>query len=182
MDVLKLNRKNSILIFLLFFGWKSYGQYIIKESVVSASGAHDVYIASADYYLSYTVGETFITTLDAGSNYILTQGFHQPIKTRLVNGKKEELPLKFYTGFSPNGDGTNDIWEIDNINLYENNKVHIYNRWGDEVWSKEKYDNVKIVWEGRNKQNQDLPDGSYFYVIEAESLKSRQKGWVQITR
>ncbi|WP_373417344.1 T9SS type B sorting domain-containing protein [Mucilaginibacter phenanthrenivorans] len=37
--------------------------------------------------------------------------------------------------FTPNGDGINDTWTIENLNSYTNNTVGIYNRYGEKVYS-----------------------------------------------
>jgi gliding motility-associated-like protein len=57
--------------------------------------------------------------------------------------------------------------------------VSIYNRWGDLVWSGKNYDNVNVVWEGKNKNGQDLPDATYFYLVEIPD--KTYKGWVELT-
>lgn len=93
----------------------------------------------------------------------------------------EDCDLNFYSGFTPNGDGQNDSWEIGGILVYEKNKVYIYNRWGDEVWSISDYNNTDRAWNGKNKSGTDLPEGSYYYIVETEGLSS-EKGWVQIIR
>jgi gliding motility-associated-like protein len=89
--------------------------------------------------------------------------------------------LSFYTGITPNGDNNNDSWYIDSVNLIKENKVSIFNRWGDIVWSCDNYDNVTDgkVWKGQSKQGQDLPDATYFYVVEANGRV--YKGWVELT-
>jgi gliding motility-associated-like protein len=78
--------------------------------------------------------------------------------------------LVIYTGFSPDGDEKNDTWEIDNILLYPNNKVKVYNRWGNLVYQESGYDNKLKVWDGHSNTgfvlgNQTLPEGTYYYVI-----------------
>jgi gliding motility-associated-like protein len=85
-----------------------------------------------------------------------------------------------YSGFSPNGDGKNDVWYIDHIDLFLPNTVSIFNRWGDRVWNTENYDNGRKVWNGKDNEGVDLPDGTYFYLIRTG--KDEQKGWVEITR
>jgi gliding motility-associated-like protein len=87
--------------------------------------------------------------------------------------------LSFYTGITPNGDGNNDNWQIDSIVNFPDNLVSIYNRWGDLVWSGKNYDNVNVVWEGKNGGGQDLPDATYFYLVETG--KEKYKGWVELT-
>jgi gliding motility-associated-like protein len=67
-------------------------------------------------------------------------------------------------GFSPNGDLTNDVWEIGNAQLYPSLVVEIYNRWGDLLFRSEGYDQP---WDGR--YNGDLlPIGTYYYIIEID--------------
>ena len=41
------------------------------------------------------------------------------------------------SGFSPDGDGTNDTWVIRGLDPYPNNKVTIYNRWEIKVYERE---------------------------------------------
>jgi gliding motility-associated-like protein len=96
-----------------------------------------------------------------------------------------DCDLIIYSGFSPNGDGINDKWIIDGIDLFPNNEVSIFNRYGTIVYSAQKYDNVKVVFEGNyQKNNEPLPDGTYFYIIVLTDKLSNNtyKGWVEITK
>ncbi len=88
--------------------------------------------------------------------------------------------LFFYNGITPNGDGHNDTWVIDNIELYSNNSVTIFNRWGIEVWKADNYNNTTVVWQGLNNSGQPLPDATYFYIVKVNG--ATYKGWVQLTR
>jgi gliding motility-associated-like protein/uncharacterized delta-60 repeat protein len=77
--------------------------------------------------------------------------------------------ITVYNGISPNGDGKNDTWIIEYIDLFpdtQNNRVTIYNRWGDVVWEGSNYDNTSKVFTGINKNGGELSTGSYFYKIE----------------
>jgi gliding motility-associated-like protein len=66
------------------------------------------------------------------------------------------------TLFTPNGDGDNDVFEIDNLHtLYPNCEVKIVNRWGNVVYESVGY---AEPWDGRFK-GEDLPLGTYFYSI-----------------
>ena len=87
-----------------------------------------------------------------------------------------------FTGFSPNGDGANDRWLIQGIDGLEN-RVRVYNRWGNLVFDREGYLNAD-GWDGTWTSN-DLPDGTYFYVIEYTDLDGnaqKASGYVQIQR
>ena len=85
-----------------------------------------------------------------------------------------------HTGFSPNNDGVNDVWVISGIDVSPN-KVTIYDRWGNEVWDGENYNNTSVVWSGKNKNNEELTAGTYFYMIKVKDQKA-VKGWVEITK
>ncbi|RXG12996.1 gliding motility-associated-like protein, partial [Leeuwenhoekiella aestuarii] len=78
-----------------------------------------------------------------------------------------------YNVMTPNGDGLNDIFMIQNIDRYPDNKVQIFNRWGVEVYSTEGYsiDNGNVFSgfsDGRAtvRRGERLPTGTYYYIIE----------------
>jgi gliding motility-associated-like protein len=92
----------------------------------------------------------------------------------------EDCVLKFYSGMTPNGDGLNDLWIIDNVELYPENKIQIFNRWGAVVWSRDNYNNTDVVWGGLNDDGTEMTDATYFYVAEVGG--QTYKGWVEISR
>jgi len=69
-------------------------------------------------------------------------------------------------GFTPNDDGLNDTFVFDqlfaNPEKYENSELIIFNRWGDIVFEAQPYNND---WRGQNMQGDDLPDGTYYYIL-----------------
>lgn len=65
------------------------------------------------------------------------------------------------SGFTPNSDGQNDMWEISNVSFYQNTVVEIYSRWGDLMYRSE---GVFQPWDGTYEDNP-LPIGTYYYVI-----------------
>lgn len=97
-----------------------------------------------------------------------------------VVGIDPECNVVIYNGFTPNGDGINDVWIIDNIDKYTNNKVYIYNRWGNEIFSVSDYNNTTNVWDGK-MNGQAITSGTYFFVIVDGSDKLIKKGWIEIT-
>ena len=90
----------------------------------------------------------------------------------------QDCDIIVYNGFTPNGDGLNDFWIIDNIEKFPNNKVYIFNRWGNKIFQTTEYNNTNNVWDGK-LNGQLVPSGTYFYVIESELLI--KKGWIEIT-
>lgn len=88
--------------------------------------------------------------------------------------------LGLYNAFSPNGDGFNDTWTIPMAEYHTDNTVTIVNRWGSEVWKASAYDNHHVVWNGQNLNGDNLPDGTYYYIITYGD--EEQRGWVFIKR
>jgi gliding motility-associated-like protein len=89
------------------------------------------------------------------------------------------------TGFSPNGDTRNDFFQIDYIDLFpdtQQNKVTIYNRWGDVVFEISNYDNESRVFTGVNKNGNELPSGTYFYKLEFVSGRKMKTGYLSLRR
>jgi gliding motility-associated-like protein len=65
-------------------------------------------------------------------------------------------------GFSPNGDDVNDKWEIRGIEAYPMSSLQIFNRWGHLVYRSDSYRNE---WNGKGRNAGELPDDTYFYVL-----------------
>ena len=79
------------------------------------------------------------------------------------------------SGFSPNGDGINEFWQIVGIDKYPNTNVYIYNRLGVKVFSSNDYKND---WNGFFNGVK-VPDGTYFYelILGPNMIK---KGYVYV--
>ena len=88
--------------------------------------------------------------------------------------------LTIYSGFTPNGDGTNDFWDIDFVEYYPNITVMVYDRWGRRIFYSEGYSSDKR-WDGRYK-DQDVPTGTYYYVIDLKDGSEPINGPVTIVR
>ncbi|WP_207428526.1 Ig-like domain-containing protein [Pedobacter sp. SYSU D00535] len=93
-----------------------------------------------------------------------------------------EKPKQFIpAGFSPNGDGTNDNFVIENTG---NNRIslEIFNRWGNRVYRSSDYKND---WDGRCTEGVRLgeyvPDGTYYYIVNIETV-GKQVGYITIKR
>lgn len=82
-----------------------------------------------------------------------------------------------YNTFTPNLDGVNDTWVVENISLYPENHLRIYNRNGHIVYEKTEYNNE---WDGKYFGS-DLPAATYYYVLEISGFKAF-KGDVTIIR
>jgi gliding motility-associated-like protein len=91
--------------------------------------------------------------------------------------------ITVYNAVSPNGDGKNEVFVIQYIDLLPQtvkNKVTIYNRWGDEVFSITDYDNVERAFAGDGNDGRKLPTGTYFYKIVFAGGHASQSGFLQL--
>ena len=87
------------------------------------------------------------------------------------------------TGFSPNGDGTNDEFEISGLlTIFENFELKIYNRYGTLIYQGGE---KKGFWdgfsnEGFNNRGKLMPVGTYYYVLHLNdpNFKKPLLGWV----
>ena len=68
------------------------------------------------------------------------------------------------SGITPNGDGINDTWVIDNIEQFPNCTVKVFNRWGDVLYEHTGYSSG-VAWDGKYK-GKAVPVGTYYYAIE----------------
>lgn len=90
-----------------------------------------------------------------------------------------------YNGVTPNGDGMNDYFIIDNINYFPNNSVTIYNRWGRIVYQTQNYDSTGNVFKGTAQgvdvinTGESLPTGTYYYVVEYMYDRNGQNQWIK---
>jgi gliding motility-associated-like protein len=94
-------------------------------------------------------------------------------------------------GFSPNGDGVNDRLVINILGsqlpfyeFYPNNHLMIFNRWGNLLYEGKPYMND---WDGRNYEggnpgSDDLPPGTYFYILELGDGSKAKKGFIFLNR
>ncbi|MGB0916552.1 MAG: gliding motility-associated C-terminal domain-containing protein, partial [Flavobacteriales bacterium] len=87
--------------------------------------------------------------------------------------------IEFPDGITPNGDGINDTWRIDNIDLFDDAIVEVYNRWGQELFVSAP--GYPVPWDGRYK-GKDLPVGTYYYVIHSANFEEPFTGPITIVR
>lgn len=93
--------------------------------------------------------------------------------------------IEIFNALSPNGDAMNAIFRIEHIATLENtrqNRVTIFNRWGDLVWEGINYDNETVVFAGQSMDHKDLPTGTYYYIISFTSGRKRKSGFISLKR
>ena len=84
------------------------------------------------------------------------------------------------TIFTPNRDGINDFFLIPCLAApqYADNSVTIFNSYGNEVFRASPYQND---WDG-TYNGDDLPEGTYFFIVEFGSVREPADGFLEIKR
>ena len=85
-----------------------------------------------------------------------------------------------YNVFSPNDDGINDFFDIDNAYRFPEMLVEVYSRWGDQLFSSVGYDDSSR-WDG-TARGKDVPVGTYYFVLIPYSGATPITGNVTIIR
>lgn len=99
--------------------------------------------------------------------------------------------IEVFNVVTPNGDGVHDVLSIRGLELYPNNTLHIYNRWGVLVYVTKSYNTQGNTFDGTSegrvtvdKENK-LPVGTYFYILEYEDQSGNMKsmsGYIYLNR
>ncbi len=139
-------------------------------------------VPGADYDYRWSDNSTGNTLSD------ITAGFYS-LTVRDLNGcmvrdsvivdPENESCLIIPNAISPNGDLINDEWNIDNIDLYPEAEVKIFNRWGLNIWKSAK--GYPQPWDGR-RNGKGLPIDSYHYIIDLHNGKKPVIGTVTVVR
>jgi gliding motility-associated-like protein len=99
-----------------------------------------------------------------------------------VDVKNEINP---FNGISRNNDNLNSYFHINCIEDFPHNIVKIFNRAGTLVYESEGYDNNSILFDGISNKGirpmgDNLPDGTYFYVIDKHDGSKPLAGYLEI--
>lgn len=83
---------------------------------------------------------------------------------------------------TPDGDGKNDEWIIENLDRYPGSQVTVIDRWGNTIFSANGYNNDSVIWRGSGPGSRKLPPGTYFYVISyvRNGTSVEKKGFIEL--
>ncbi len=90
-----------------------------------------------------------------------------------------------YNAVSPNNDGKNDVFILEFIDILpatQKNRVSIFNRWGDEVFTINDYNNTTRAFAGHSNDGKPLPTGTYFYKVVFSSGAHSLTGYLELKR
>jgi gliding motility-associated-like protein len=158
----------------------------------TASNSND--INSANYIWNFGNGTSLTSTNSAAANAIYSSPGTYTVMLISQKGDcidttyktiKVELPSKLEVPnvFTPNGDGSNDVFFLKVANMGEIHAI-IFDRWGNKIYETTS-STGNISWDGKNLNGKDCAAGVYFYVITADGNDDKhyeQKGNVSIYR
>lgn len=152
-------------------------QYVLE--VIPATGSFDP--ATAQYAWSATGEGSIDGPNDTRSVVASGQGSYTVTVTTGGDCSHSETVSVDNTGctiqkgISPNGDGWNDFFDLEGQNV---TRLEIFNRYGTVVYKKSNY---STQWHGQSDGGDELPDGTYYYVIERAQGETKT-GWIYINR
>jgi len=136
-----------------------------------------------------TITATVIESISTTDNYVNTAIISGNEFDSDMNNNVSTIttyPTDFFIpeGFSPNGDGINDLFIIRGIRYYPKNAFSIYNRWGNKVYEASPYQNT---WDGECTEGlgvggDKLPTGTYFYILDLGDKSDIIKGTIYLNR
>jgi gliding motility-associated-like protein len=105
---------------------------------------------------------------------LLTNIFGTTSYSQTVNAEID-CPFHIPNVFSPNGDGTNDVFAVKGIE--KDFYLLILNRWGMKV-----YEANEKWWNGKTTGENNSPEGTYFYVLRVNGRPGIYRGTVTLLR
>ncbi len=152
---------------------------------MTASGTGGTYTWYSDAGLSSvlgTGGSLLPTDVMGSTTYYVTEtllGCEGPSSTVVITIQDCEIIVP--TAFTPDGDLANDVWQILDLDeVYPNNVVMVYNRWGSLLYQSDEGAYASRPWKG-DYDGAELPVGSYYFIIDfQDETIEPQKGIVSI--
>ena len=144
--------------------WQEVNMYYVaqgNENYLTVGFFRDINSVSASYYF-----HDFDTTDVICSYYYLDD-------ISIMEATQIEVP----NVFTPNGDGTNDLFVIQAPKGLHPG-ITIYNRWGTVTY---RNGDGPVAWDGTFSGNR-CTDGTYYYVLEVKGTPIKQKGFIRLAR
>ncbi len=154
------------------------GTVVRFQPVVNDSSATTSFLWTPATGLSSPTALRPVLTATQDQTYTLTATGEGNCTASDILTVKILRPVKIPNAFSPNGDGTNDTWEIENLSDYTGVTVEVYNRYGQLLYTSLGYN---TPWDGTTK-GRPLPVATYYYIIQLKNGFKPLSGSITIIR
>jgi gliding motility-associated-like protein len=149
--------------------------YILDVAVLNGN-------AQLDYTYEWTsIGGNILSGENSASVTVSGEGTYSVTVTLTqpdCNGQAQTLVghtnCMIQKGISVNGDGKNDFFDLEGFGVQ---KLEIFNRYGMKVYELSPYTNQ---WHGQSDKGEQLPDGTYYYVIGFDNGEPVRTGWIYL--
>jgi len=165
-----------------------------RDAVATGTGMAELQLNPADQ-----IAENIMWLDENGSvagtgSYITEQfpGFYTAYVTTSFGCEAEgttEIPTEIltYNLVTTNSDAKNDKFQVDCLSLFPNNNVKIFNRSGVLVYEADGYNNDDVVFSGHGEKGayvagNQLPVGTYFYIIDKRDGTKPRTGFLELAR
>ncbi|MDZ4667891.1 MAG: gliding motility-associated C-terminal domain-containing protein [bacterium] len=119
--------------------------------------------------------------------YVVDANFcYDSVAIVMLASNPEKCGVVVPNGFTPNGDGVNDLFYIRGLGDYPDNELTIFNRWGETVYQSTNYKND---WNGKPAKSTLLggndgivPNDTYFWILTTKANNKTISGYVYITK
>ncbi|MEO8087589.1 MAG: PKD domain-containing protein [Bacteroidota bacterium] len=134
----------------------------------------DVAASTADNpSFSFPSNNSYMITLTVNKGTLCAESMQVQIEYYVSEGEHVYLP----NCFTPNDDGLNDIFLVENRVPCDNYSIDIFNRWGEMIFHSD--DALSEFWNGKYK-NKMSEDGVYVYILKGSH--SRITGHIALIR
>ncbi len=130
--------------------------------------------------------QSWIYEQQSGANifaWTITNGPCPSTSDTMIVFLEDCLTLVIPNAFSPNDDGDNDTYVIQNLESYPNNSIQVFNRWGAKVLDRSPYNND---WDGRSENSmnwgEELPESTYYYILDLGDGSDAFTGYIYLKR
>jgi gliding motility-associated-like protein len=157
-------------------------RYVLRDKTItlhpSVNDESVSYLWSPNYNISDIHAKNPVITGSVDTTYNLTITDSLGCITTGTTHIVVSPSLSVSNAFSPNGDGTNDTWEITGLVAYENATVDVFNRYGTLIFHSKGYG---VPWDGKSN-GQPVPVGVYYFIVDTKLNGQRFTGYVTVLR
>jgi gliding motility-associated-like protein len=133
-------------------------------------------------YLWSTGASTSSISVTESGNYIVTASNSCGVSIDTATVEFTSCEIELPNVFTPNNDGENDYFQLLYFGGLTTFHCTILNRWGQVI---REYNNPAFKWDGKTEDLDDVLEGVYFYIVNAEmngGVEIKKHGHITLIR